>query len=440
VTPVFFPDTIFALSSGRLPSGVAVIRLTGPAALAAATAIAGVLPPPRRTVLRTFRHPQSGAPLDKGLLVVFHAPASASGEDMAEFHAHGGPAVVASLLAALASVPQLRPAEPGEFSRRAFLNGKLDLAQIEGLADLIEARTDAQRRQALAQMDGRLSRLYEGWRQRLIRILALVEADIDFADGEDDVPEGIAATSVSTIKGLATELQAHLDDGHRGERLRDGLTLAIIGPPNAGKSSLLNVLAKREAAIVSAIPGTTRDVIEVQLDLGGYPVTVMDTAGLRDTIDEIEIEGIRRARARADSADLVLHLLPADARDHVTAAGSLRVINKIDTAPALKPGGHDGEFYVSLLSGAGIDVLLGHLADWAASALSPGETPALTRTRHRHALTRAVAHLAASPAQPDLVLAAEDLRLAARALGTLTGRIDVEDVLDAIFRDFCIGK
>jgi tRNA modification GTPase len=254
-------DTIFALSSGRLPSGVAVIRITGPAAFAAATAIAGPLPTPRQVVLRNFHHPVTGAFLDKGLLVVFAKPASASGEDMAELHAHGGPAVVAALLDALASQPALRPAEPGEFSRRAFLNGKLDLAQIEGLADLIDARTEAQRAQALAQMDGRLSQLYENWRQRLIRILALVEADIDFAEGEDDVPDGIASTSLNNIKLLAEELQAHLADGHRGERVRDGLTLAIIGPPNAGKSSLLNVLAKRDAAIVSAIPGTTRDVI-----------------------------------------------------------------------------------------------------------------------------------------------------------------------------------
>jgi tRNA modification GTPase len=433
-------DTIFALSSGRLPAGVAVIRVTGRATHQAVQKVAGRLPPFRQVALRNFRHPVSAALVDRGLLIAFKGPASATGEDMAELHCHGGPAVVTALLSALATLPGLRPADPGEFSRRAFQNGKLDLTQVEGLADLIEARTEAQRQQALAQMDGGLSIRYEDWRQQLIRVLALVEADIDFADGEDDVPDGIAATSLVAIRQMIADITGHLRDGRRGERLRDGLTLAVIGPPNAGKSSFVNRLAKRDAAIVSAIPGTTRDIIEVQLDLGGYPVTVIDTAGLRDSEDEIEQEGMRRARSRAAAADLVIHLLSPEMQTEPSSPGALRVINKIDLDSILVAGEQAERFHISIKTGAGLEALLAHLGHWAATALAPAEAPALTRVRHRHALTRTVAYLSASLIQTDLVLVAEDLRLAARALGSLTGRIDVEDVLDSIFRDFCIGK
>jgi tRNA modification GTPase len=429
--------TVFAVSSGRLPSGVAVVRVTGPLAHHAAEQIAGALPPARQVVLRDFRQPVDGRLVDRGLLALFAKPQSATGEHVAEFHCHGGPAVVAALLDALASVPGLRPAEPGDFTRRAFLNGKLDLAQVEGLADLIEARTEAQRAQALAQMDGRLSALYEGWRSRLIRIMALVEADIDFADGEDDVPDGIGTTVSSKIKDLADEIEAHLDDKKRGERLRDGLTLAILGPPNAGKSSLLNWLAKRDAAIVSAIPGTTRDLIEVQLDLQGYPVTVIDTAGLRETDDPVEAEGVRRALARAASADLVLHL--SDVRETALdmPSGAICVRTKTDLLPAVPD---KASFSISTKTGNGLPELLAYLGRWAAEAIAPGEAPALTRLRHRVSLEQAGSHLSTALVQNDLVLAAEDLRLAARALASLTGRIDVEDLLDVIFRDFCIGK
>ncbi len=428
--------TIFALSSGRLPSGVAVVRVTGAWAHSAARALAGDLPSPRQVVLRNFIDPASGNILDRGLLLLFTAPSSTTGEDMAEFHLHGGPAVVSAVLAALAGVPELRPAEPGEFTRRAFLNGKMDLAQVEGLADLIDARTEAQRVQALAQMDGRLSRLYEDWRQRLIRALAHVEADIDFADGEDDVPAGIGQTVLTAVDALQQAIAAHLNDSHRGERLRDGLALAIIGPPNAGKSSLLNWLARRDAAIVSATPGTTRDLIEVHLDLGGYPVTVIDTAGLRETGDEIEAEGVRRARARAASADLTLYLQAAGTVADEVPPGALHVINKSDLAD---PAGA-GAFHISVARGDGLAGLLAHLTSWAVEAAAPGDAPALTRARHRAALERAQGHLIAATGQTDLVLVAEELRLAARALASLTGRIDVEDLLEVIFRDFCIGK
>jgi tRNA modification GTPase len=432
--------TVFALSSGRPPSGVAVLRVTGPLALDVARQVAGDLPEPRKVVLRDFCHPVSGRLLDRGLLLVFAGPASATGEDCAEFHVHGGPAVVTAMLEALAGIEGVTPAAPGDFTRRAFQNGKLDLAQVEGLADLIEARTEVQRVQAMAQMDGGLSDLYDCWRTKLIRILALVEADIDFADGEDDVPEGIGGTVSQNIQILCQEITAHLDDGKRGERLRDGLTLAIIGPPNAGKSSLLNWLARREAAIVSATPGTTRDVIEVHLDLGGYPVTVIDTAGLRETDDEIEAEGVRRARARAAAADLVLHLTDCREARPELAVGPIWVRTKTDLRESAFADKHQDGLGISTITGDGLPALLARLTQWAAEALAPGDAPALTRVRHRVALERARTDLGTALLQPDLVLAAEDLRLAARALGSLTGRIDVEDLLDVIFRDFCIGK
>jgi tRNA modification GTPase len=403
----------------------------------AAMQIVGDLPPPRQVVLRDFLRPDDGSVIDRGLLVVFAAPHSATGEDVAEFHVHGGPAVVAAVLDVLASLEGLVPAQPGDFTRRSFLNGKLDLAQVEGLADLIDARTEAQRRQALAQMDGRLSALYEGWRNRLIRIMALVAADIDFADGEDDVPEGIGETVAAAIRSLSEEIAAHLNDNKRGERLRDGLTLAIIGPPNAGKSSLINWLAKRDAAIVASTPGTTRDLIEVHLDLEGYPVTVIDTAGLRQTEDPVEAEGIRRALARAGAADLVLHLSEGQAPVSDVPLGAVQVRTKADLQPSAPS---DALFSISTKTGEGLPALLDYLGRWAADTIASGEAPALTRVRHRVALEQVRADLGAALLQPDLVLAAEDLRLAARALGSLTGRIDVEDLLDVIFRDFCIGK
>jgi tRNA modification GTPase len=426
--------TIFALSSGRAPTGVAVVRISGPQAHAACVALAGTLPSPRHVVLRNLKH--ENVVLDRALVCVFAKPESATGEDVVEFHLHGGRAVIAAVLEALSVQPGLRAAEPGEFTRRSFLNGKLDLAQVEGLADLIDARTEAQRVQALDQMSGRLSALYEAWRKSLIHILALIEVDIDFADGEDDVPEGIGKTIAPQIEVLRHDIISHLADGKRGERLRDGLTLAILGPPNVGKSSFINMLSKRDAAIVSPIAGTTRDVIEVELDLGGYPVTVIDTAGLRDTQDAVELEGIRRARARAASADIVLNFSDTVVQD----APGLWVRNKIDCDTELKPGFHTGAWHISLVSGAGVSALIEHLKAWARDAVQPGEAPALTRVRHRAGLQKSVEHLRAAQTQDDLVLCAEELRLAARALGALTGRIDVEDLLDVIFRDFCIGK
>ena len=433
-------ETIFALSSGRGPAGVAVVRVSGNRAGAAVSQLTGQpLPAPRVAALRALRDPETGETIDQSLILWFPAPASFTGEDVAEFHVHGGPAVVSGVLTALGRQEGLRPAEPGEFTRRAFLAGKMDLTQVEGLADLINAETEAQRRQALRQMQGVLTDLYEGWRTRLIRALAYVEADIDFSD-EDDVPEHVSAQVRGSIESLSAEISQHLADGSRGERLRDGLSVAIIGKPNAGKSSLLNALAKRDVAIVSNIAGTTRDIIEVHLNLGGYPVTLIDTAGLRETDDPVEAIGVARARARAEAADLRLHLTPFGEEPALADENTLAVVTKVDLVDGACTGVQDGRFHISVMSGAGLGDLVAHLADWAGKALSGGESVLLTRERHRHALENCRAHLQAALVQPDLVLMAEDMRLAARALGRITGRVDVEDLLDVIFRDFCIGK
>ena len=312
-------DTIFALSSGRGPAAIAVVRISGPRAGEALKALTGKLPAPREAALARVRDPQTKETIDQALILWFPGPNSETGEDTAELQLHGGRAVIAATLAALARLPGLRPAEAGEFTRRAFENGKLDLTAVEGLADLVAAETQGQRRQALRQLQGALGNRAESWRQRLIKALALVEARIDFSD-EADVPEDLLAPALAIARELEGEIAAALADGGRGERLREGLTVAIAGPPNAGKSTLLNRLAKREAAIVSPYAGTTRDVIEVHLDLGGWPVTLLDTAGIRETGDPVEMEGVRRARERAQGADLVLWVVDAGEADAKNAA------------------------------------------------------------------------------------------------------------------------
>jgi tRNA modification GTPase len=423
-------DTIFALASGAGRAGIGVVRLSGPRAGPALTALAGGLPPPRTAGLR--RLAWRGEEIDQALLLWFPAPASFTGEDVAEIHLHGGRAVREALFAALLGL-SLRPAEPGEFSRRAVENGKLDLTRAEAIADLVEAETDGQRRQALRQYDGALAELYEGWRGELIMALGRAEAAIDFSD--DGIGEAEFEAAGAAAMHLSQQIRAHLDDGGRGEALREGVRLAIIGPPNAGKSSLLNALAKRDVAIVSEIAGTTRDVIEVRLDLGGVLVLASDTAGLRDSADVIEREGVRRALARAKDAHLTLLLLDASAAEPVLPEGlnpDLTVWNKTD----LKP--HDG-ISLSLKTGQGLDMLQ-HLLQQKVQQKFAGDAPALTRPRHRAALAEALAALdhAQSAAAPELL--AEDLRLAMRAVGRITGRVDVEEVLDFVFRDFCIGK
>ena len=441
-------DTIFALSSGGGRAAIAVVRVSGPAAADALKRLGGApLPEARRAALRRFREPETGAAIDQGLALWFPAPASATGEDMAEFHVHGGPTVIAALCDALAAIPGLRPAEPGEFTRRAFEAGRLDLTEAEGIADLVAAETEAQRRQALAQMEGGLHRLYDDWRQRLTALRANVEAAIDFSDQElGDDPMAAAAPGLAALEA---EIAAHLNDSRRGERLREGFCIAIVGAPNAGKSSLLNRLAGRDAAIVSTRAGTTRDVVEVRLDLEGWPITLADTAGLRESQDEIESEGVRRALARAASADLSLvvfdgaFLPEADAQSlALLNDDALAVLNKTDllSGPAPAEIGGRAAMGVSCLTGAGIDTLLEALTDEIARRYPPGGAPALTRARHRQAVVEcrdALGRAIAGPADERL---AEELRLAAHALGRITGRVDVEAVLDLVFRDFCIGK
>ncbi|OYY84075.1 MAG: tRNA uridine-5-carboxymethylaminomethyl(34) synthesis GTPase MnmE [Azorhizobium sp. 39-67-5] len=437
-------DTIFALSSGRLPSGVALVRISGPAARTAALALTGAVPPARHATYAVLRAPGTEEALDRGLILFFEGPRSATGEDLLELHLHGGRAVVAAVLSTLSGLDGFRPAQPGEFTRRAHANGKMDLAEVEGLGDLIAAESEAQRRQALAQASGVLSRRVAGWRARLIRALALVEATIDFSD-EDDVPEDLTGPALLETGLLREELAAALADSARGEMVRDGLSIAIAGPPNAGKSTLLNRLAGREAAIVSHRPGTTRDVLEVHLELAGQAVTLIDTAGLRETDDEVEAEGIRRARARAASADLVLWLSEEGAPPPPELAHALAVRTKADRA---EPGpGEDERLAISAATGQGLDELIA-LIEVRAAELGGGEPALITRERQRLALRDAVAHLdfalqRAGRGGADLLaedLLAEDLRLAARALDALVGRVDIEDVLDALFRTFCIGK
>lgn len=446
-------DTIYALSTARGRAGIAVVRVSGPQAGAALTALAGRLPAPRYARLARLRDPADGSEVDHALVLWFPGPNSETGEDMAEFHLHGGPAVIAGTLEALGRVPGLRPAQAGEFVRRSFDNGKLDLSAVEGLADLIAAETAAQRRQALRQVAGGLAARVEAWRTRLVRAMAHLEAGIDFAD--EAVPDDLETGVRAEILALQAELAAALEDGGRGERLRTGLNVAIIGPPNAGKSSILNALARRDVAIVSAQAGTTRDVIEVQLDLGGYPVTLADTAGLRALAaeggqEDIEAEGMRRAARRAAEADLTLAVFDLrEARDldptvlrHLTT-DSLIVLNKIDLGCPARAPRADGipVLSVSAKTGQGLDALVARLTAFAAQSLeAPGETAAMTRARHREAVTAAADALGRAAGAGEVALMAEDLRLAARALGRITGRVDVEDLLDVIFRDFCIGK
>ena len=443
--------TIYALGtpqpSRAHPGALSVIRLSGPRAADTLMSLTrGALPAARRMVLRTLYDPQSGEAIDRGLAVWFEAPNTETGEPMAELHLHGGRAVVGAALEAIRRLGFCRLAEPGEFTRGAFEHGRLDLTEAEGIADLVAAETEQQRRLALQQMDGALHRLYEEWRTLGLGTLAHLEAAIDFPD--EDLPPGLAQGVRDGIVQLQAGIGAHLAD-RRGERLREGVHIAIIGPPNAGKSSLLNLLARRDAAIVSETAGTTRDVIEVHLDLGGWPVVLADTAGLRESGDAVEREGVRRARARAAQADLRVLVLDASG-DWKTAQRTLSastenwdpardivVLNKIDLAAP----DADGLVRLSARSGAGLPDLLARLERSAGLLMDEGAgAPPLTRARHREALVEAHASLGRALEAPEIALAAEDLRLALRAIGRITGTVRVEELLDVIFRDFCIGK
>ncbi len=437
-------DTIFALSSGGLPSGVAVIRLSGPASAQALRSLCGRLPVQRRASLQTIRN-RNGEKLDEGIVLFFPAPNSFSGEDCAELQIHGGRATVKAVLAALDSMEGLRAAEAGEFSRRAFLNGRMDLVEVEGLADLISAETEMQRRLAAEQASGGLSRLYDSWAKRLTHARAMIEAELDFAD-EDDVPGSVASQVWHDMQTLDQEILNHLAEARAGEIVRDGLKVVIVGPPNAGKSSLLNYLAKRDVAIVTDVPGTTRDVLHVDLDLAGFAVRLYDTAGLRETDDIVEQEGIRRTQLSMAQAHLLLLLSAGEKSDWKAFTQDyvgpvIRVQTKADARDASWPK-PDADVIISVRTGEGIPELLyllsRHLPD-----LNTGSALALpTRQRHALNLTTAREHvqLALSAPASGLDIQAEYLRLAGQALGRVTGRVDVENLLDVIFSEFCIGK
>lgn len=440
--------TIFALSSAPGRAGVAVIRVSGPAAGAVLDALASPRPRPRMAALRRLRQPGSGEALDHALVLWMPGPGSFTGEDVLELHVHGGRAVVQAVLQAVGEVTGCRPAEPGEFARRAFENGRLDLTMAEGLADLIDAETEAQRKQALRQAGGALADLYGNWRSSLLEALALVEAAIDFSD-EGDVGNATFALAVTAVRNLEAAIRAHLADGRRGEILREGFNVVLAGPPNVGKSSLLNALARRDAAIVSEEAGTTRDVIEVRLDLDGMPVVIGDTAGIREATGAIEREGIRRTLARSREADLVLWLMDARSPDPRLpqeladlADCTLWVLNKIDLSPDNSPDMLRDTVAVSALTGHGIGTLTRRLATIARDRIAPDEHPGLTQERHRRNLEDCRQALAAFLEGPavQVELRAEDLRLGANALGRLTGRVDPEQVLGEIFGRFCIGK
>lgn len=439
-------DSIFALASAAGKAGIAVLRLSGPLVPNAVRTLLqrDQLPPVRRAVLAKLHHPSTRQILDHALVIWLQGPNSYSGEDMAELHLHGGRAILHSVCEAL-TLCGLRLAEPGEFSRRAVVNGKMDLTMAEAVMDMVEAETEQQQKVALRQLDGGLRDLYARWSDELTHHLAHLEAAIDFAD--DDLPDNVRDHATTALVKLATEVQAHLADARRGERQRDGLSVVIIGAPNAGKSSLLNMLAQRDVAIVTPIAGTTRDVLEVQCDLAGYAVQLVDTAGLRETDNVVEQEGIKRALKRAEQADFKLVLM--DGSQDILEASILQqigpddllVITKADLPQQLcLPASYGNALHISTQTGVGVQALLERITDKVRALSESTQAILPTRARHREALLATHEALQRAIAAPQDDLRAEDVRLARRHLGRITGQVGVEDLLDIIFRDFCLGK
>ncbi|WP_149803294.1 tRNA uridine-5-carboxymethylaminomethyl(34) synthesis GTPase MnmE [Mesorhizobium sp. NFR06] len=431
-------DSIVALSSGRLPAGIAVIRISGPKTRFVVETIAGSVKD-RFTTLRKLRAPD-GSTIDHGLVLFFPGPASFTGEDVAEFHVHGSRAVAAKMLETITGFEGVRHAEPGEFTRRAFLNGKLDLVETEAIADLVNAETEAQRRFAVRNAEGAQSDLYANWRRRLIHARAMIEAEIDFAD-EEDVPGSVSDAVWSDVAAMIGEIERHIEGFKAAEIIRDGFEVVIVGAPNAGKSSLFNALAQREAAIVTDEPGTTRDLLEVVMDLNGLKVRIVDTAGLRHAAGKVESIGIERARAKAGAADLVLLLEdmadPVAVGDVPSGAPLLRIGTKADIAAA---GAGDYDLVISSKDGTGLDPLLAQIGSRAAAAVGGSGDVLPSRLRHVELLTKTTGFLRAALSGRSQELRAEELRLAADRLGRIIGAVDVEDLLDVIFSQFCIGK
>ena len=442
-------ETIFALSSGAGRSGIAVIRLSGPDALECVSCLTGMKDLPARKAMRaTFRDSVTGEKLDDGLVLTFPGPNSFTGEDVAELHLLGSRAVLDDVMVVLSKQRGIRTAEAGEFSRRAFDNGKLDLTAVEGLSDLINAETTAQRRQAQRQLSGELAALYDNWRNQLLEAIALFETEIDFSD--EELPSDILQRVDALVCGLEAEIRDHLAESERGRRVRDGFYIVVLGAPNAGKSSFVNRLACRDVAIVSEAAGTTRDVVEIHLDLGGYPVIIADTAGLRGNVEEIEAEGVRRAMDRAVSADFRMLLfdgtllpeLDIETAKFAREPDTLCVVTKLDLMENQfkLPDAIRDAAMVSSKTEAGLAGLIERIRIEVDKRCTASAAPALTRARHFLALQDCMASLSCYQGATEVELAAEDLRLAARALGKITGRVDVEDVLDIIFKEFCIGK
>ncbi|MDR6432819.1 tRNA uridine-5-carboxymethylaminomethyl(34) synthesis GTPase MnmE [Brucella pseudogrignonensis] len=434
-------DTIFALSSGRLPSGVAVVRISGPQVRFVIETIIGATIEPRYAAYKTVRA-RNGDAIDKGLALFFPGPNSFTGEDCAEFHLHGGIAVVEKLLEELSTFPNCRIAEAGEFTRRAFTNGKMDLTIAEGLADLIAAETEGQRRLALQVASGAQRQLYTDWRQRLIRARALIEAELDFAD-ESDVPGSVSVQVWEQLKTLRSEIIRHIEGGKRAAMLRDGLHVVIAGAPNAGKSSLLNFLAGREIAIISEEAGTTRDLLEVKLNLGGIPVYVTDTAGLRETTSQVERIGIERARERVAEADLVLLLEDMQNPIPVSLENGDADIWRVGTkADLVTSDSSNWQYFISTLTTDGLDRLLDALQQFAEARIGLINDAVPTRQRHINLLQSTISEIDIAAEREDLPLElrAENMRRASQYLGRITGDVDVEEILDVIFSQFCIGK
>lgn len=450
---MIFHMTIFALSSGKGKAGVSVIRVSGEATKNVILTLtkSEKCPQPRVASLKWFYDPVTGGRLDHGLVIFFPGPNSFTGEDVAEFHIHGGYAVVSGFLEALSKIENLRPAEAGEFTRRAFDNGKMDLTEAEGLADLINAETEGQRRQALRQMDGNLKVLYEGWRHEIISAMGYLEADIDFSD--EEIPDDVTQRITPIVKKLHSDITTHLEDGHRGERLRFGLQVVILGSPNAGKSTLLNFLSKRDVAIVSDIAGTTRDALEVHLDISGFPVSIIDTAGIRKSNNTIESEGIKRAIKRAEQADLKIIIIDGSINettdqqmiDHMDQ-NTMVLISKKDLGIVIdlekRPKNIIGSWPVSVKNGDGLNEFISAFENEVGKRMELTDAPSLTRTRHRQLLQNALGHMSRylEAGHFELELLSEDLRMAARDIGKVTGYVDVEDILEKIFTEFCIGK